>query len=90
MVRPAAFSSLKTSTMARLRFVVHSGERLVCQVEVRVLGQRPGQKHPLLLAAGELADLAVGEVRYADFLQAPHGLLALLFTGPPQPPEPAV
>ncbi len=41
---------------------VDPGEGLVQQVEFGILGQGAGEKHALLLAAGELADLAFGEV----------------------------
>ena len=45
---------------------VHALERLVHQVHRRVLHQCPGEEHPLLLPAGELADLPAGEVGHAD------------------------
>jgi hypothetical protein len=49
---------------------VDAGERLVQQVEIRVLRQRPGEEHALLLAARQLADLAVREIRHADAVEA--------------------
>ena len=41
--------------------LVESGKGLVEQDDVRLLRERPGDKSALLLAAGERADLAVGE-----------------------------
>ena len=45
---------------------VDAGEGLVEQDHPAVLGQRAGQEDALLLAAGELADLALAEVAHAD------------------------
>ena len=45
---------------------IDAGERLVHEVELGVLRQRPRQEHALLLPAGELADLPVGVVGHAD------------------------
>jgi hypothetical protein len=45
---------------------VERGERLVEQQQGRFGGERPGQRHPLGLPAGELARLAVGQVGQSD------------------------
>jgi hypothetical protein len=49
---------------------VDTGERLVQKVEIGILRQRPGEEHALLLAAGQLADLAVREIAHADPVEA--------------------
>jgi hypothetical protein len=49
---------------------VHPGKGLVQQVKLRLLRQRPGQEHPLLLAARQLPDLAMPEIGHADPRQA--------------------
>ncbi len=41
-------------------------ERFVEKNDATVLGKRPGQEDPLLLAAGQLADLALAEFAHAD------------------------
>jgi hypothetical protein len=48
---------------------VEVGQRLVEQDDRRVVDQRPGDRHPLLLAAGQLVRIAVGEVGQAEVLQ---------------------
>ena len=48
---------------------VERGERLVEQHHGRLDGQRPGQRHPLLLAAGQLVRVALAEAGQADRLQ---------------------
>ena len=45
---------------------VDAGEGLVEQDHLAVLGQRAGEEHALLLAAGEFADLALAEIAHAD------------------------
>ena len=45
---------------------VDAGEGFVEQNHPPVLGKRAGEEHPLLLAAGELADLALAEIAHAD------------------------
>src|SRR5690606_37204853 len=70
--------------------VVDAGEGLVGEVEAGVLGERAGEEHPLLLAAGELADLPAREVGEADPLQALLGGAALGGTGAAEPAEPSV
>ncbi len=54
------------------------------------LSQRPRQKRPLLLPAGELADLPAGQIRQADLRQALAGPLPLLASRPAKPAQPAV
>ena len=45
------------------QFRVKVGQRLVEQQQLRLLGQRPRNRHALLLAAGQLARLAPQQVR---------------------------
>ena len=42
---------------------VDGGEGLVHEIDLRVLHQSPRQEGALLLPAGELADLPVGEIK---------------------------
>src|SRR5262249_50348463 len=69
---------------------VHAGHRLIHKVDVRLLRQRPRQEGPLLLPAGELADLPVRQVADADLAQTLPCPGALLPAGTPEPAEPAV
>jgi hypothetical protein len=69
-VLPSSFRPFSTSMIARLGGGVDAGEGLVEQVEVGILRQRPGEEHALLLAARQLADLAVGEIGHADPVEA--------------------
>ena len=48
---------------------VERAERLVEQQHLRLDGQRAGERHPLALAAGELARVALAEVAEADEVQ---------------------
>ena len=48
---------------------VERGERLVEQQHLRAARERAGQRHPLLLAAGELVRQALGERRDPDHLE---------------------
>ena len=48
------------------RLVVEGPGRLVAEQQLRVLGQGPGDRHPLLLAAGELRGEVVGPSAEAD------------------------
>ena len=48
---------------------VERAERLVEQQHLRPVDDRPGQRDPLLLAAGELRGLAPGEVAELDQLE---------------------
>ena len=50
---------------------VERGERLVEQQDLRPRHQRAGERHPLLLAAGQLADAPVAQAAEADQLE--HG-----------------
>ena len=69
---------------------VHAAKRFVHQVEVRLLGQGPGQKGPLLLAAGELTDLPIDELGHAHLLQRLHGNPAVRSPRAPEPSQVAV
>ena len=69
---------------------IHAGHRLIHEVDFGLLGESPGQKHPLLLPAGELADLPPLELREAHFLQALPGPFPLAMPRPPKPAQPAV
>ncbi len=48
---------------------VEGAERFVEQQRTRVVDQRPGQRDALLLAAGQLGRLALGEVGQPDDLE---------------------
>src|SRR4030042_3323229 len=63
---------------------VHAGEGLVEKEDAGLLGQRTGDEHPPLLAAGQLADLAAGQVDQAHLLQALLGDLAVVSAGAAQ------
>jgi hypothetical protein len=63
---------------------VHASEGLVENEKVSTLRQGAGQKHPLLLTAGELADLPLGESRHADLLQAAQRQGSLASAGKPE------
>ena len=54
-------AELELHLLAQL--AVERGERLVEQQEVRLEHQRPGDRHALLLAAGELVDAPVARAR---------------------------
>ena len=69
---------------------VHAGKRFIHQIDLRILRQRPRQKHTLLLTAGELTDLPVGIFPHPYFVEC-------LFCHPPiftarafDPTEPSV
>ena len=47
---------------------IDAGHGLIHEVDFGLLGESSGQKHPLLLAAGELADLPPLELREAYFI----------------------
>ena len=53
--------------MGRAR--VEVAGRLVGDEQGRVVGQRPGDRDPLLLSAGDLRGETVSEVRRSDFLE---------------------
>jgi hypothetical protein len=69
---------------------VDAGHRLVEEIDIGFLDQRAGEEDALLLAAGELADLAVGIVLHADLRQGVHRLVAFGAAGAAQPAEMAV
>ena len=52
--------------------LVEVAQRLVEQQHLRLADQRPGQRDPLLLAAGERRRRAVGEIGEADHVQRVH------------------
>ena len=55
---------------------VEGAERLVEQQHLGPVDQRPGQRDPLLLAAGELVRLAAGQLRRAHQLEHVADLLS--------------
>ena len=57
---------------------VEAGQRLVQHQQLGLLGQGTRQEDPLLLTAGQFADLAFGEVGHADLRQRrlDHGPIA--------------
>ena len=69
---------------------VHALEGFVHEVDVGVLDERAGQEGALLLAAGKLADLAVGVVLHADLVQGVQGEIGVLFARSANPAEGAV
>jgi len=71
----------------KAEFGVEVRERLVQEQVVRFDGQRTGQRHPLLLTAGELGRLAASEVGHlddAEHLQRPPPPLAATHAAHPQ------
>ena len=76
-VLPAARSSLQQGDDGPLGGGVHALERLVHEVDLGILHQRPGQEDALLLPAGKLADLPVGVVGHAHLVQRVQRQLAL-------------
>ena len=67
---------MRVDLVAGLR--VELAGRLVGQDQDRLLDQRPGDRHPLLLAAGELVRPVVEPVAQADLRQQVDGPLPLL------------
>jgi hypothetical protein len=61
--------------------------RLVQQQQLRLGDQRPRQRETLLLAAGQLGGLPVGQLRQADHLEHPPDALAQLGAAEPLPPR---
>ena len=84
MPRPRRLVEEREQRLARAD--VHAREGLVQQKHVRLLGERAGEEHALLLAAGELADGAPLELGDAELVQAARHHLAV---GGPRPAEPA-
>ena len=73
-----------------LRGRVDPRHRLVHEIHVGSLSQRSGQKRPLLLAAGKLSDLPIGQVGQAHLRQAiagPGDVGRARSFEPPQPAE---
>ena len=69
---------------------VDGGEGFVHEIDAGVLDEGAGEEGTLLLAAGELADLAVGEVLHADLFEGVHGGFAFALPGAADPAEAAV
>ena len=69
---------------------VHAGEGLVEQQHVRLLGERPGEEHALLLAAGQLADGAPRELGDAELVETARHHLAVGRLRAAQPAQAAV
>jgi hypothetical protein len=69
---------------------VDACERFVHEVEASVLCEGAREEDALLLAAGELADLAVGEVSDADFIEAIEGGVAMVLGRAAQPADASV
>src|SRR5262245_28368035 len=70
----------------RLGGGINARERLIHEIEVRLLGQCAGEKNTLLLTAGELTDLAMSQVGHPNATQALQGRRLV---GSPDAPEPA-
>ena len=86
VVRPSWRCRRLTSIcMSSLQVAVEGGERLVEQQDRRLDGERPGQRHALLLAARELARQALAEGAELDHVEhavdAPSDLGAALAAG---------
>ena len=76
-VRPdLGLDALELDLHLAAQLEVERAERLVEQQHLGVVDQGPGQRHPLLLAAGELGRLAAGEVRHLHQLERLLGALA--------------
>ena len=69
---------------------VDGGEGFVHEVDFGILDEGAGEEDPLLLAAGELGDLAVGELADADLFEGGAGLFTLGFADAFEPTEFAV
>ena len=69
---------------------IDCGEGFVHEIDLGVLHESTGKENTLLLAAGELRNLAVGEVADADLLEGFACLLALCFADTLEPTELAV
>ena len=62
---PRGSQFLKENHDGLLSRRINPGERFVHEIELRILGQGPGEEDALLLTAGELADLASGVIGHA-------------------------
>ena len=68
---PAARRMARTSSRSVVRRAASSdGERLVEQHHLGVGGQRPGERDPLALAAGQLVRVRAGAIGEADQFEA--------------------
>ena len=80
---------LSSTWSALAELEVEGAERLVEEQHVGPVDERPGQRHPLLLAAGQLVRLALlvaGEMDELERLaDAPVGSRALSTPSPAQP-----
>ena len=65
----------------KLVAVVQRGRGFVHHQNVRLLTQSAGDQHQLLLAAGQLRKITVGQMHYAQLLQSGQSLLLLLGGG---------
>ena len=83
-MRPAAVSASPRLQDQLAGHHVEPGDRLVQQQQLGLLGQALGHQDPLALAAGQLVQLAAGQV---GDLQAVERLLHRRPVGGPQPPE---
>ena len=68
-------------------FDVHAGKRLVEQDHLALLGNRTGQKHALLLPAGQLANLPMAQLEHIYTLQGVGDDLLIAFFGTTQKPH---
>ena len=64
---------------------VHACHRLIHEVDFGLLGESPSQENPLLLAAGELADLPPLELRQPHLIQTLPGPVAFRMPRPAKP-----
>src|SRR5258706_11425336 len=69
---------------------VDAWERLVHEIDLRVLDQRPRQEHALLLAAGKLTDLPIAICLHLDLAQSGKRRLTLARSRAAEPAEAAV
>jgi hypothetical protein len=73
-----------------LRPGIDPRHRLVEEVDVGLLGQRPRQEDALLLPPRQPADLPVGDIGQADAVEAFRRQAPLARAGSPQPAEPGI
>ena len=86
--RDVALDRLQLHLHLLAQLQVEGAERLVEQQHPGAVDDRPRQRHPLALAAGELAGLArvhAGEANHLQRLGAPPGALLLVDLLDPQP-----
>jgi hypothetical protein len=66
---------------------VDPGHRLIHEVNICGLDERPGQEHTLLLSAAELAYLPIGKAAHVDLVERCQSALPLSFSGSSEPAE---